>query len=274
MHTYRSTAVTLLLAGAVVAPAAGCRFVNRRGPVPPAVADARRLCNEGLSAADRQDLVRAEGLLERAVESCPVDVDARRHYADVLWQRNERMEAVAQITEAIKLSPADASLSIEAGRMYLELGLFTDADRLSGEAVRLAPRSADAWHLRGRLSMARGQPEAALADFHRALAIEPDDRESLRDAADAYLRIGRPRRALSTLAILGETYGPDQVPANVLVLEGAAHEALGRTDEAVAAYRLAASRGDAPAEAAARLVALEGRPPAAVAAEPAASALR
>ena len=95
----RSALVVILAVGF----GAGCRLVQRRDPVPPELADARRLCNEGLSAVDRNDLVQAEGLLERAVKSCPLDIDARRHYADVLWKRGERMEAVGQIAAALKL---------------------------------------------------------------------------------------------------------------------------------------------------------------------------
>jgi tetratricopeptide (TPR) repeat protein len=247
----------------------GCRLVQRRGPVPTELADARRLCNEGLSAVDRQDLVRAEALLERAVKSCPLDVDARRHYAAVLWKRGERMEAATQINEALKLSPADTGLCLEGGRMYLELGLFADADRLAREAVRLAPRSGEAWHLQGRVAMARGQFEAALADFHRGLACQPDDRSLLRDTAEAYLRLDRPRRALATLAILSEGYGPGQMPADVLALEGIAQEALGRVDDAIDSYRQSVAKGDAPQVATERLAALERtRPPTAVAARP------
>ena len=249
----RTVLVVILAAGL----GAGCRLVQRRGPVPPELADARRLCNEGLSAVDRNDLVRAEGLLERAVKSCPLDIEARRHYAEVLWKRGQRMEAVGQIAEALKLSPGDIGLSIDGGRMYMELGLLEDADRLARDAVRMAPRSADAWRLQGQVAMARGQAEQALADFHRALALAPEDRETLRDTADAYRRLGRPQRALATLAILGEQYGPSQTPADVLLLEGMAQEALGRTTDALDSYRRAVAKGNAPPEAAARLAALE-----------------
>lgn len=258
MSPLPSAAVVLLAATLVVTSGTGCRLVQRRGPVAPEVAEARRLCNEGLSAADRSDLVRAEGLLERAVKSCPADIDARRHYAEVLWKRGERMEAVAQINEALRLSPEDAELCVQGGGMYLEMGLFEDADRLAREAVRVAPRSADAWHLRGQVSLARGQAEPALADFHRALALEPADRGVLIDTADAYRRLDRPQRALATLAVLGETYGPGQTPADVLVLEGLAQEALGRPAEAVDSYRAAVARGGSATEAARRLAALEG----------------
>jgi tetratricopeptide (TPR) repeat protein len=251
------TVCGIAAAALAVVAGAGCRLIPRSGPVPQEVADARRLCNEGLSAADRKDLLRAEGLLEQAVKNCPTDVDARRHYADVLWQRGERMAAVTQIAEALRLSPGDTSLCIDGGRMYMELGLLDDADRLSREAVRVAPRSEKAWHLHGQVALARGRPEEALADYHRALAIAPDDRELILDTAEIYRRLGRPQRALATLAILGESYPPNQTPPQVLALEGMAQEALDRPTDAIESYRQAVARGLDSQDVATRLAKLE-----------------
>lgn len=237
--------------------AAGCRLVPRNGPSTEQLADARRLSNLGLSASDSGDLLRAEGLLEQAVERCPTDIDARKHYAQVLWDRGEKMAAVNQIGEALALSPGDIDLCIDGGRMYLELGLLDDAERLADEAVRTVPRSSAAWHLRGQVALARGRPIDALADLQHSLAFEPDNREVLLDTAEVYRQLDRPKRALATLAILEETYGPNQVPANVLALEGLAQESLGRQSDAAASYRAAVAKGDAPPQAAARLAALE-----------------
>ena len=267
----------IVAAALVVVAGSGCRLMPRSGPVPQDVADARRLCNEGLSAADRKDLLRAEGLLERAVKNCPTDVDARRHYADVLWQRGERMAAVTQIAEALRLSPGDIGLCIDGGRMYMELGLLDDADRLSREAVRVAPRSEKAWRLHGQVALARGRAEEALADFHRALSIAPDDRDLILDTAEVYRRLGRPQRALATLAILGETYAPNQTPSQVLALEGMAHEALDRPTDAIESYRQAVARGLQSQEISTRLAKLEqtsaeGRPQTVVAEAPAGGA--
>jgi Flp pilus assembly protein TadD len=265
--------IAAVLATAILVAAPGCRLMPRSGPATQDVAAARRLCNEGLSAVDRKDLLRAEGLLETAVKNCPTDIDARRHYADVLWQRGERMEAVTQIAEALRLSPGDVGLCIDGGRMYMELGLLDDADRLAREAVRVAPGSDKAWRLHGQVALARGRAEEALADFHRALAIAPDDRELLLDTAEVYRRLDRPQRALATLAILGESYGPNQTPPQVLMLEGMAQEALQRPIDAAESYRQAVDRGGSSPEIAARLAALEQqadteRPQAAVAEAP------
>jgi tetratricopeptide (TPR) repeat protein len=249
--------IAVVVAMLIASCGPGCSLVPGRGPVSPELASARRLCNEGLAAADRSDLIRAEGLLEQAVKRCPQDVEARRHYADVLWRRGLRTEAVTQLDKALAIAPDDPALCVEAGGMYLDLGLFDESDRLAGQAVRIDPKSSSAWHLRGRVALARGQAEPALADFHRALAIAPANRSILLDTAEAYRRLDRPQRALATLAILGETYGPTDVPANVLVLEGLAQEALGRPADAAESYRRAMAASDAPAEAAARLAALE-----------------
>ncbi len=248
-----SVAAVLLLSVA----AAGCRLVPRNGPAPEQLAEARRLSNLGLSATDSGDLIRAEGLLEQAVQRCPTDVDARKHYARVLWERGEKMEAVGQIGQALTLSPADIDLCIEGGRMYLELGLLDDAERLASEAVRTVPRSLAAWHLHGQVALARGRPVDALADFQHSLAFEPDNREVLLDTSEVYRQLERPKRALATLAVLEETYGPNQVPAEVLALEGLAQESLGRRHDALESYRAAVAKGDAPPQAAARLAALE-----------------
>ena len=119
------------------------------------------------------------------------------------------------------------------------------------------------------MSLTRGQAAPALADFHRALAIDPSDRSVLIDTAEAYRRLDRPQRALATLAVLSETYGPSQTPANVLTLEGRAQEALGRPADAIDSYRAAMVRGGDPSDAAERLAALEGTSTGSTASRPA-----
>jgi tetratricopeptide (TPR) repeat protein len=107
------------------------------------------------------------------------------------------------------------------------------------------------------VALARGRPEEALADFQRSLALEPDNETVLLDTAEVYRRLNRPRRALSTLAVLEEQYGIDGPPSNVLALQGLAQEALGRPQDALDCYRRAMARGELPEGLAARMAALE-----------------
>ena len=133
------------------------------------------------------------------------------------------------------------------------------APRTAADAIHGAPNSAAAWRLHAQVALARGRAEEALADFHRALAIDPDDREVLLETADVYRRLGRPQRALATLAVLGESYGPTQTPPEVFRLEGLALEDLDRPVDALECYRQAAARGGPQTEMAARITLLEER---------------
>jgi branched-chain amino acid aminotransferase len=61
--------VALLLG--VVATGSGCRLVSRHSAVPQQqLAEARRLSNEGLSAADQQDLAGADEILLTSTPNC------------------------------------------------------------------------------------------------------------------------------------------------------------------------------------------------------------
>ncbi|MFM7075757.1 MAG: tetratricopeptide repeat protein [Planctomycetaceae bacterium] len=258
--------VSAALVCLAVAGAAGCRLVQSSGAAPRRLAEARRLSSEGLAAVGQQDYAGAETLLAEAVKRCPSDAEARRHYAAVLWQRGERPAARAQIEEGLRIAPDDGATLLAGGRMALEMGLLDDADRMADAALRATPRSAEVWHLHGRVALARGRHEEALADFHRGLALAPDDRALLLDAAETYRHLGLPQRALATLAHLSDSYGPAATPGLVLGLEGMAQEALGRTDEACESYRAALSRGGAPADTAERLANLTAAGPAGAAA--------
>jgi tetratricopeptide (TPR) repeat protein len=251
--TLRSAAVLIGLACFT-----GCRFIPRSTPVTQELAEARRLSNEGLAAADRDNLTQAEKLFQQAVERCPTDIDARQHYAEVLWQQGEQLAAISQIEQALQVTREDEGLCVAGGRMYLDLGLLDDADRLAQTAISISPKSARCWHLHAQTNMARGRLDDALGDFHRALALAPDNREILLDTAEAYRRADRPTRALATLAILEETYGPGQVPGMVHALEGMAQEALGRPADALASYTLARERGDLSETTVQRIAVLSG----------------
>lgn len=252
--------VALLLLSLALPMAGGCRLVHSSGAAPRRLAEARRLSSEGLAAVGQQDYAGAESLLAEAVKRCPSDAEARRHYAAVLWQRGERAAARAQIEEGLRIAPDDGATLLAGARMALEMERLDEAERMADAALRATPRSAEAWHLHGRVALARGLPEDALADFHRGLALDPDDRALLLDAAETYRHLGLPQRALATLARLADCYGPAATPGLVLGLEGLAQESLGRTDEACESYRAALARGGAPPETAARLAQLTAAP--------------
>lgn len=250
-------AVPVLIAACVLA--CGCRSLGKRGPTAESVASCRQLTQQGMNASDRGDWKRAETLLRRATEACPVDADARRQYAEALWHRGAMSVALAQLEEARRLSSEDAELAVRTGELYLALGWPDDARRMVEESMRLDPKFAPAWSLRGRIALAAGQPRQALADFQRSLGYAPDNYDVAILVAETYRQLNDPDRALLALQSAGENFSSGEEPQQLLYLEGLALAALERHDEAARVLALAARREKPSAEVLVRLAEAELR---------------
>ena len=240
----RVASAASLAAGLVML--AGCSLPGRGGPVSGEIFNCRQLTQRGISAVERGEWERAESFFSQAIESCPVDCEARRQYAETLWHRGAQQEAVAQLQEAIRLSSDDPTLLVRVGEMHLAQGNVDAAIDLAYQALDLDPSAPRAWLLRGQAMQRAGQPRQALADYHRALSDEPDNREALLQVAELYRQIGQPQRALATLQTLSDTYPWGEEPQHLFVLSGLAYGALGRHDDAVESFRTAARHEPTP----------------------------
>jgi len=225
--------------------AAGCRLPGLDGPVSRSLATSRQLSLQGVTAMERDQWQRAEQLLQQAVLACGSDPEARRSYAEVLWHRAAREEAVAQLEEASRLAPEDAGLHVRLAEMRLAMNQVEPAIRHTQQALELDPKLPGAWAMRGRVMQANGQLREALAAYHRALGYGPSDRTIPLEIAELYRQLDQPQRALVVLQNLAETYSPGEEPQRLLYREGLAYKALGRYDDAIRSLSAANSR-DAP----------------------------
>lgn len=226
----------------------GCRLTGKDGPIPHSLAISRQLSQRGVDAIEREDWTEAERLLAQAVRAYPSDVDARRHYANALWERGMQQKAIAQLEEANRLTGGDAELYTTIAEMRLAMGEKELAWQNAQRAIDLDPKLAVAWTVRARIARENGQPEQALADYHRALGLAPDDRQVKLALAELHRQLNQPQQALAILHSLADSYSPGEEPPEVFYLEGLAYTALGRYDDAVDSYLTARNRGDATAE--------------------------
>jgi len=231
--------LVLLLLGAC---ATGCRIPGYGGPKSRSVLTSRQLSQQGASALYRQDWVAAESLFGRAVEACPLDVDARRQYAETLWHRGAREEAIAQLAEAAASAPEDPRLLDRLAEFRLMSGHLEEARRDAEAAIDLDPKSPDAWMVRGRIMHRLGDNRQALADLHRALSYDPRNTQILHELAQTYLAAGEPDRALANLHALLDQHPPGDEPPQLLKEIGEAYAGLGRYDEAVESYHHSLAR--------------------------------
>jgi len=213
--------VTCLLAVVL----SGCQMPGREGAVSRSLATCRHLSQQGVAALEREQVQQAETLLGKAVAACPIDPEARRHYAEALWRGGARPEAITQLDEACRLASEDATLRVRLAEMHLLVGQLEPARQSAQQALDLNPKLPAAWAIRGRVMLVGGQPQEALADFHRALGYAPGDRQILLEVAELYRQLSWPQRALATLHSLADTYSPGEEPQQVLYLMGLAYTA-------------------------------------------------
>jgi tetratricopeptide (TPR) repeat protein len=226
----------------------GCASLGRRGVMHEDMAACREFARQGAAAMENGHWAEAEALLRRAVDAAPKDSEPHRYLAEALWHRGAADDALAQMDEAVKLEPADASLVVRAGEMCQAVGAIDQALAHADQAIRLDTTLASAWALRGRVYWQKDERDRALADLQRALQYAPDRPDLLQDIAVLYRERGQSARALAALHHLLDSYSPGEEPQLSLLLEGQTLVDLGRPSQAAASLAMAAQRGPPNAE--------------------------
>ncbi|MGA2247200.1 MAG: tetratricopeptide repeat protein [Verrucomicrobiota bacterium] len=105
--------------------------------------------------------------------------------------------AATNFDDAIKLSPMDADLYMDAGQNFAALAEHREAARRYAVAARLAPDSLPAHFLCGLEWGRDNQPAAAAEEFQEAVRIRPDLAETHLNLGMAYMNAGILTNALA-----------------------------------------------------------------------------
>jgi Flp pilus assembly protein TadD len=177
--------------------------------------------------------------------------------------RPHREEPVVECPATIPENADDearVSALLDEANKQIERAQYAAAWTCADRAGDLSPTSVEAQHLRGAALAALGRDQEAQTAYSLALALDPDDPETLRAVADFYIN-GKGERGRDALRLGLELAqrgsrraearrrrNPPLV-ADLAVLEAQALNDLGRSDEALgrvaAALRIAPGRGDA-----------------------------
>jgi len=250
-------------------PVAGCRLTGMEGPASRSLVLSRQLSQQGMAALERGQGEQANELLSQAVRACPSNADAHRSYAEARWSLGFRDEALTEMETARRLAPDNAAILARIAEMRLALGQPEIASRFAQGAISLDPKLAAAWIARARVMRASGNTSQALADYHRALSLAPDDSTIPCEIAALYLELGQPQRALLAIQGLADRYSPGDEPQEVLYYQGLSYLAMQRFEDAVESLAAATVRDRPTAEILYRLAEAQraaGRPGEALAA--------
>ena len=188
--------------------------------------------------------------LERATEhwgkefaKYPTNAKVAINYARNLKALGYKQQALAVLQQAATFNGNDRELAGEYGRLALEFGQHSVAERLL--ALADDPTRPD-WRIlsaRGAVLGKTGRHKQALPFFERAAAIAPDKPTVLNNLAMAYVADGQPEKAEPLLRrAIAMPGGPARIRQNLALVLGL----QGRYDEAktVASMDLAPQRAE------------------------------
>jgi serine/threonine protein kinase/tetratricopeptide (TPR) repeat protein len=178
--------------------------------------------------ADLLAVERAKCLLQKAkVRVAQKDLDGAEHL----------------LSEALEFGAMETQLYQERAAVRKQSGDLARAERDLHLAVRVEPSDATGWNDRG-LARLDADPKGALADFEKALSLEPDFHAALQNKAHVLSEhLGRPDEGLAAVNRLVELY-PGFVQARIgrgvlLARQGRRQEAHADVRESLARDRSA-----------------------------------
>jgi len=225
-----------------------------------------------IRAFTSRDWTEAEALCRQVLFANPRHAGALHMLGLVFSETGRVGNAIIKLREAISQQPADPLQWMNLGIIYHKAGQFADAAecqrraialkenfpeahfnlglacRALGEfdnaiaAVRMAtqlrPGYADAYYLLGNLLREEGRLKDAVAAYQTALQIRPGSYEPHLNIAAAWLELGEPAKAIEHYCEVVRLDPASSAAENSM---GHALRALGRIDEAKAAYARAES---------------------------------
>ncbi|HEX5270041.1 MAG TPA: tetratricopeptide repeat protein [Gemmataceae bacterium] len=149
---------------------------------------------------------------DQAIRLCPDHGEAHVNRALARLGAGRAADAVADLTRALELGAPPGRTYLIRARAREKAGDLAGAERDRAEGLRGEPADEAAWVARGVARVA-ADPDGALADFDRALGLNPRSLPALENRAHVLAeRLGRTEEAVRGLDRLLAIY-PEQAPA-------------------------------------------------------------
>jgi tetratricopeptide (TPR) repeat protein len=129
--------------------------------------------NRGAARNALGQFERAIDDLDEAIRLDPKNAGAHSNRGLAHFAIGEYDRAIADLSEAIRLDPKNAVTHFNRAEVFVRLDMRERALEDYTAAIRLAPRLAPAYAAIGRLEVQLGHPQEAMRDFNMALRLDP-----------------------------------------------------------------------------------------------------
>ena len=208
----------------------------------------RKWTRGGIAALRNSRRKQARTIFSRSSVQDPNEKTLHANQARVAQQQGQSKQAIEHMHRAVELAGNEPKLIVELGEMYLAARQWLPAKRQSELALKLDHRFAPGWVLQAKTNLAKGNLEAALADFQRAAGLNPGSPEIQLAIAEIYQRKQQPLRALAAVEQILSQYSPDQQPERVLLAKSVALMELRQLGPAIEVLQTASQRADASSD--------------------------
>src|SRR3984893_535476 len=114
--------------------------------------------------------------------------------------KGDNDRAIADYSEAIRLDPKRAEAFLVRGLAFNDKGDNDHAIADVSEAIRLDPKDARAFNIRGLAYRKKGDNDHAIADFSEAIRIDPEDADAFKGRGIALSDKGDDDQAISEVS--------------------------------------------------------------------------
>ena len=198
--------------------------------------------NRGLIQLRRDDPARAITDFDRAIALRPDWYEPTLNRGIAELARGGNTQAIRDLTRAVELGAPETRVFFLRAVARERSGDPEGAKRDRVEGLRREPTDEPSWVSRG-MARIEAEPEAALADFARALEINPRSLPALQNRAHVLAGLGRTAESVELLDRAIALY-PDYVPARSG--RGVLLSILGRRDAAIRDAKEATWRDTSP----------------------------
>jgi Flp pilus assembly protein TadD len=146
----------------------------------------------------------AEQDLRHAVLLDPSNYFALNHLGTLSRYRKNYRKALEHHQMAIMINPNFAPSHYNMGKLYMEMGKLTDAERAFRRAADLRPMWSQAYSGLGLALAKQGRYDLAVRAMHKATTMDAKNQEALFNLAIAYQATGRYEKAVQTYKVLLE----------------------------------------------------------------------
>lgn len=216
------------------------------------------MVKEGENQYEKGRVDRARVCFEIALEHNPAHARAHNNLGVILWESGDLMAALEHFQQAFHENPFDRDIVFNSFNALIAAGFLEDARDLMRLHIQQNPFNDEAWEMydevsamlsriawkgeelspeveevyasMGKKLMKSGDLYGAAEAFHRALAINPDNKKALKRLARVHRNLGHTEEALSLYEELIKRHGDSE---KILIEYSDYLVELGRPEEAL-----------------------------------------